>query len=448
MRKDKISEIYQKEVDELLDNRSDFNLMETLSNEELDEIWEEISTETDIEEVWKNISSDLDALIPADSGSGILIKSIAAVLVILLGVIPVSKTSLISGADEAHNLTEASQDEQPEMHKTENNTFYFQEKGGIKGNISTEARSSYNEIELANSDIIEKVGESRPVQIAPIQVSNDIDFNVLAVRGKDDTNLFIYTEEIPFEKFHSSTALLYENLEEIRLSSKTYLNSLKLKDRATNYGLSLPPDGGARFSAGFTTLIRNTWLLNHETYNGLKSESLNTTEIVFFPDVALSLNYSLNRTWSFQADGFLCSNTGQDYFDYIYGQYSRKSITLSYSTIALSVKYRMTSGRILANRSSVNFLAGAYMSFLHQAHQKINTELENIRPHYLNQDLGVRAGGEFEFYLTDRVSLAPGLFISLGIPNIYRGDSYIPGFLRRTHNGSVAFQFAFYYHYY
>ena len=90
-RKDKISDNYRKQVDELLDNQSDLDLFIPLNQEELDEIWEEISTEMDIGEVWNEISSDLDIVMPVDSGSGIIVKSIAAVLIILIGMIPVRK---------------------------------------------------------------------------------------------------------------------------------------------------------------------------------------------------------------------------------------------------------------------------------------------------------------------------------------------------------------------
>jgi hypothetical protein len=168
---------------------------------------------------------------------------------------------------------------------------------------------------------------------------------------------------------------------------------------------------------------------------------------VFFPDVGLSLSYSLNKTWLLQVDGFLSSNTGQEYLDYIYGHYSRKKITLNYSTIALSVKHKFTGSVNFMPRSSINVLAGGYVSFLHYAYQKINTDVENIGSQYGKFDFGVRLGGEFELQIFDQLSLAPGLFLSIGIPNIYKGDGYIPGYLRRTHNGSAEFHLTFYYHF-
>jgi hypothetical protein len=222
---------------------------------------------------------------------------------------------------------------------------------------------------------------------------------------------------------------------------------LKISDNSTTDGFPLPLIDRGRISGGITTLFKNTWLLNHETYNGLNSESLNTTEVVFFPDVGLSLSYSFNKTWLLQADGLLSSNTGQEYLEYIYGCYSRKKITLNYLTITLSVKHKFTVSRHFIPRSSINVLAGGYISFLHYAYQKINTDLDNIESQYEKSDFGARLGGEFELEIFNQLSLAPGLFLSLGVPNIYKGTSNIPGYLRKTHNGSAEFQLAFYYHF-
>jgi hypothetical protein len=285
------------------------------------------------------------------------------------------------------------------------------------------------------------------IQGTPIPVSNEIVSKVLAASEIADSNMVISLDKIPTEKSNIPRVLFPGDLEKIKVLSKTDFDSLKLNVNSSTAGFSMPSTDRGRISGGLITLFKNTWLLNYETLDGLTSESLNTTEIVFFPDVGLSLSYSLNKTWLLQVDGFLSSNTGQEYLDYIYGHYSRKKITLNYSTIALSVKHKFTGSVNFMPRSSINVLAGGYISFLHYAYQKINTDVENIGSQYGKFDFGVRLGGEFELQIFDQLSLAPGLFLSIGIPNIYKGDGYIPGYLRRTHNGSAEFHLTFYYHF-
>ena len=261
-----------------------------------------------------------------------------------------------------------------------------------------------------------------------------------------DSNLVISPDIIPTEKSNIPPVLFPEDLKKISVSDKINFNNQKLIDNSLSTGVSLPLFDRRRISGGLITLFRNTWLLNYETLDGLKSESLNTTEIIFFPDVGLSLSYSLNKTWLLQADGFLFSNTGQEYLGYYDGHYGRKKTTLRYSTISLSVKHKFSNISRFIPRSSINVLAGGYLSVLQYANQEKNSVLENIRSQYGNFDFGVRLGGEFELQIFNQLSIAPGLFLSIGIPNIYKGTDNIPGYFRNTHNGSAEFHLAFYFH--
>jgi hypothetical protein len=94
----------------------------------------------------------------------------------------------------------------------------------------------------------------------------------------------------------------------------------------------------------------------------------------------------------------------------------------------------------------VNFIAGNYISVLHNVSQLEITDISNIVSQYKKYDFGIRLGTEFETQLTDHLSLAPGLFVSLGIPNIYKGTVSIPGYLRKTRNGSEGIRITIYYH--
>jgi hypothetical protein len=444
--KDKISDNYSKQVDELLDNQSGLNLFDPLNQEELDEIWKEISTEMDIGEVWNNISSDLDTVMPVDSGSGIIFKSIAVVLIILIGMIPVKKAILDSGISQPDILTENKQNEQPAELVAKNKPGDSSKGEQVKGDILSALRSSLDKSEVGNKPTPAERNITVLAQGTPMPVSNVADSKILSASGMADSNLVVSRDKISIEISNIPPALFPDGLKKIKLLSKTDFNSLKINDNSSTAGSSLPLIDRGRISGGLITLFKNTWLLNHETFDGFKSESLTTTEIVFHPDVGLSLSYSLNKNWLLQADGFFFSNTGQEYLGYYDGHYGRKKTTLRYSTIALSVKNKFSDINRFIPRSSINLLAGGYLSVLQYANQEKNTVLENIRSQYGKFDFGVRLGGEFELQIFDQLSIAPGLFLSIGIPNIYKGNSNIPGYLRRTHNGSAEFHLAFYFH--
>ncbi len=444
--KDKISDNYRKQVDDILTSQSNPEPFDPLAQEEQDEIWEGISTELDLGEVWNGISSNLDTVMPVDSGSGFIVKSITIVLIILLGMIPVKKILLDSGITQPGISNETRPNQQSTDLIIKNKSGDSRTGEQAKEDISAASRSSLDKIEDGSKPIPTERNRKDLGQETQIPASIKVVSKVLVTSEMADTNLVVSRAKIPIEKSNVPPVLFPGDLEKIELLFEPDYSRLKINNITPAPGVQLPLIERGKISLGLITMFKNSWLLNNETLDGLKSESLTTTEIVFFPDVGLSFSYSLNNYWQLQADGLFISNTGQKYLGYYNGHYSRKEITLRYSTFALSVKYKYIGKEPFMHRSAVNLLAGGYLSVLHSVNQKINTEIENISSQYRKFDLGVRIGGEFELQILDQLSVAPGLFLSIGIPNIYKGNGNIPGYFRRTHNGSAELHLAFYIH--
>jgi hypothetical protein len=441
--RDKISDNYRKQVNEFLDNPSGRDFFSTLNQSELDGVWEEITAEMDIEEVWNAISSDLDVLMPVDSGSGFVVKTIASVLIILVATIPARKAITDTAINHQDIIIENKQSEEPAALVIKNSIEVSGSRDQAKADISPLSANSSNKVEGYYNLTRAQSTSSDLIHGKPLPLSNDVVSKVMTTTELADNSISISPYKIPDGWNNSPQPLNSDDPGKIKLSDNPDFDNLKIKDNSSISSFRLPSTERGRISGGLIILFKNTWLLNKETFNGFKSETLNTTEIVFFPDAGLSLNFSLNKTWSLQADAFIYSNTGQGYHDYIYGNYSRKTITLKYSTIALSVKYKFKGTGLYLPHSSINVLAGGYFSILQHANQEINKDLENIESLYEKTDFGVRLGGEFEFQISDQLSIAPGMIISLGIPDISK-----PGYLTRTHNGSAGFNISFYYHFY
>ncbi|MBN1132174.1 MAG: hypothetical protein JXA39_03795 [Bacteroidales bacterium] len=443
--KNNIAEVYHKRVDEFLDNQSSLNLSDPLSQGEQDEIWEEISSEMDIGEIWNSISSNLDRLMPLSPDYGFIFKSFAVVLIFALALIPVKKEILNSGIvqevflnhhEQVENTSESIIYNKPEVPDPQERVNAESQSLSVLG--SGKEEDDPNRIPSGDN----RMGK---VYRTPVIEEEGFISGMTCTEEEVDVNIPVPQEEIQFEKPGISFDLLKDLPEHIEILTEINLNDSGLKSIMATTGISIPSINQGRISVGLITMVKNTWLLNRETFNGLNAESLNTTLVVFSPDVGLSLNYSLNNYWKLQADGFYYSNTGQEYMQYIYGHYSRKNITLTYSKIALSAKYKLAGKKGVMGRPSVNLVAGSYLSLLHHASQKITDDLENIESHYRKFDYGLRIGSELSLHLFDHFSLVPGLFLSIGIPNIYKGDGYIPGYFRKTHNANAGFQLVFYY---
>ena len=386
---DNISDRYRKEVNELIDNQSEFNLISPLVQDEADEIWEEISNEMDLADVWNDISSDLDRVMPKDPVSGIIPKSIAIGLIILIGAIFVKKAILDSDIVQQNVLIEKKENEQTTGLILKNIPVHFNKGDQIKTELLPVLSKSYdkNKVGIETNPAKSNIKDLNSGK--PIPVYNAANSKDLVTPDMVDLNLIHLRQNIPVDETDIPPEIIPNDLKRIKMPHTTDFNSLNIIDNPSASGFSAPITDRGRISAGIITLLKNTWLLNQETLDGLKSETLNTTVIVFYPDFGLSLNYSLNKTWLLQADGFLYSKTGQEYYDYIYGHYSKKTITLNYLTVALSFKYKLTGRNYFMHRTSMYLIAGGYISVLHQACQKINTDVENIGFEYAKYDYGI-----------------------------------------------------------
>jgi hypothetical protein len=445
-----ISDIYRRQVDDLIDRLPDAGFIAPLDQQELDGIWEEISIEMEIDEIWNDISSDLDDLMPPHADFGIFLKSLAIALIILIGMFPVKKALMEQDDNKTENLIKAERNEQISGLNLKNNAVKSNMEEKVKRDITPVFENS-SDSDGSDNSIILIEAENKRLGLAK------------EISGSE--NKAVYSSKLPSsgialsEPGISQDKVVPENsdtLQEVSIVNPVIITSpyetdpenLIINNNILTNDFLSTTTGRERISIGLVALFKNTWLLNHETFDGFRSESLNTTEIVFFPDVGLVLDCPLNTNWSLKADAFFYSGTGQDYMEYIYGHYSKKTIILRYSTVSLSVKYRLNGRGSFMNRSSINLLAGNYLSVLQNASQEINSDQENIKSQYKKLDFGVRLGCEIEFNLLDHLSIAPGLFMSMGMPNIYKGYNNIPGYLRKTYNGSEGFLITFYYHFY
>lgn len=448
--KDKITGAYREQVDRFIHDQALTGPSGKIGQEELDEVWEEICSELDLSETWVKISSQLNTIMPVDPGPGLFFKGCAAMLLVLLMLTPVRR---------------AIQAESPAGQATTDRTYSTEDAGqpvpGGQGNfiLKTEEQGKILPGDEASTKFLKQEAivpvykaVKQDITVSVMETDSPVTKEVVPVvseaAGMNDEVPAPVSHAASAEPIRASPAAVPETALYPRIAFQADYEDLNHSFRDSGTALTSSPATAGRFTGGIVTSFKNTWLLNQETFDGLKPESLNTTELVVFPDAGLILNYSLSKKWDLQTDAFIYSSTGQEYKDYIFGHYSTKKIILRYSTIAISAKYRTGGARHPATRSSVNFLAGGYVSLLHRAEQKINTDIKEIRTEYTKFDYGIRLGAEYELQLNDQLSVAPGLTLSLGLPNIYKGTGTIPGFIRSTRNGNAGFHLSFYYHFY
>lgn len=368
---------------------------DSLSEEELTQIWTEISDETDIEDVWNKISVELDNSAPLFQSPGIILRSIACLLFVLLGLVPVIKRS-------SRNMDAGHHNGSIEGRVAKNET-------GFSGfdSLMTNLASENDRILSVGGSPLATLGESNSESITLHAKENIVRAEkilpVAAARTNINIDNVFMESTIPdfkgYIQLDNSDLQLVSTADNLpRITVLPLRNSLIHDERLTGSYLASRPIKNleGKISFGTITSFRNTWLLNSKTFDGFRPESLTTTEFVFFPDLGLSMDYRLRGLWSLHSEVYFHSTKGQKYREYIYGHYTTRDISLRYSTAALCFKRKFLTDSYLLQGASFNMISGIYFSALHNAEQIISTVPEDIRTQYHNFDFGFWLGGEIE----------------------------------------------------
>ncbi len=200
------------------------------------------------------------------------------------------------------------------------------------------------------------------------------------------------------------------------------------------------------FSLGLSSAVKNTWMFNSETFDGLNRLNHNRTGIRIYPDLGISMQYLFSPRWGIESDIFFASVTGQLYNQYIHGKYTERNISLRYFQTELLASY---TGKTFLFRQSnpmrLKSMAGIYSSRLYNARETIGNQQLDVRDSYQNMDFGLIAGQHVDFTVGENFIISPGFRVKWGLSDIYTGSPQGFSSLSNTHNRSFEFRLNVYY---
>ncbi|MDX5428442.1 MAG: hypothetical protein LPK79_10105, partial [Bacteroidota bacterium] len=185
-------------------------------------------------------------------------------------------------------------------------------------------------------------------------------------------------------------------------------------------------------SLGLTDAFKNTWLLNNETYSGWQSETYMETQTSFGWDIGLSSRWAWgSQRFDLELYGF--STTAQGYNKYVNARYVEERIQLRY--LKAQFLYRIP---VLSSHQDLSI--GLYGARLQEATRTLGENIEDVTSTYQNWDYGLLAGYQRNIALTRNIFIHPGIRLSYGLTNIFKGSDSLPAHLRRTHQAAASFQ--------
>ena len=383
-------------------------------DEEVDEsLWEDIEDELDFQETWKNISSRLDKKMPYGlpvTKKRYYIKEIigaaAGIILILATAKYISdQTGQVSVRSDNISL---------------NNTYIKQKINVMAANAFRKTIAGGIEAGLLN----------KTIYLPDLPVLRDYEPHMIESDPISSGDRIPEWTDMAEQLLLTGYASDIEKPDMALADHSRYLKDSRFPDDRPyeDNGINLIGFKDAGLVFGY----KNTWLLNHETYNGLNPSRLNNTLPTYHQEIGVVTTMVLRSGISFGMEFFWRSEIGQKYQQYINASYLDRHINLDY--LKFQAFYILD-----PNRVPGEFLFGGYYSLLKSGRETQGGTNFNIKQNYSNSDYGLLLGYQLQMDIHKRITLKPGLRFNYNMRNIFEGDNIVPSHLKKTHSFSAGF---------
>ncbi|MFO7923077.1 MAG: hypothetical protein R6U58_05230 [Bacteroidales bacterium] len=193
--------------------------------------------------------------------------------------------------------------------------------------------------------------------------------------------------------------------------------------------------------AGIVFGYKNTWLLNHETYNGLNPSKLNSALPTYRQEIGAATTMVIKQRTAIGMEFFWRSEIGQKYQQYVNASYIDRNINLDY--LKFQAFYLWDPARVPGE-----VLLGGYYSILKTGKETRGEDSFNIRQNYSDTDYGFLLGYQLKINVQGSLVVKPGVRFNYNIRNIFEGDNIVPSHLKKTNSFSAGFNISLFYNFY
>jgi hypothetical protein len=395
--------------------------LQKIEVEDDDSVWKEIQDELDFRETWDNISGKLDEIQP-QRGRLVPFKYLktfaAAAAIILIMILPFRY--LFEQAKYPAIISEV--------------TGEADEKEGLKSGEPLQMKPARDEEGLIPATGTSVTVASNSYTNSLASFSGNEPIKVTESKGSENTT---YANQEPELQRYKEPEL--HRIQNLPFDTKTLIASndviSPISVEMASESVSEPRFSGISIKVVEVGLVygyKNTWLLNHETRNGLDPGKLGNALPTFNRDIGITSSLAVNNRHLFGLEFLWKSEAGQDYQQYINASYVERNINLDY--LKFQAFYLWENRRVPGQAIVGGYFASLTMAEEQQA--KIRFSVDNS---YSNFDYGLLAGYQFNIDLNNRILIKPGVRMNYNLVNIFEGDDITPGHFKRTKNFAASF---------
>ncbi|SMO40891.1 hypothetical protein SAMN06265379_101582 [Saccharicrinis carchari] len=470
-----------------LSSQLDLDAAEMRLNEQeknmIEEVWQDLDVQLDIDQVWNGISGELDkdeekVLSPKTKFPYWAVAAAILLLILMgdtglvrylnLGSSPeqLADVQLTAGGDSSKYSTHATVEEQNENKSnqlslatvindttlTDVSTKFGNEEKARDIKTHPKANKETNRINEKSHSLKQNEGKRNLMAYVPATMKTRKDESReqqrLNLSDKKREDVASYSKDaylIGKDAFVTQQQQFKPELKAIhpdqKILSPNVINGFDLPfARVEEPSLTAYNKKYSKWSTGVVTAVKNTYLLNSETKDGFSATGMNESKITVMPDIGLNVQYALSPRYVLSTNLFFTSSLKQKYNTYSYGEYVSKQLQLDYWASELAIKQNARNNIFSSEKIVRRNIVGFYVAALRSASQKIVNEPTDITSKYTRFDYGLVLGQEIEFVSHGPITVSSGLTFKYGLPNVYAGDSALPGNLNQTHNASFEFR--------
>jgi hypothetical protein len=391
--------------------------------------WEHISNDLDLDDVWQEINAKLNK---RDKRKTIAKITVYLILMISLGVglfmfnnkqtisdkaklISKHSTTANSNNKKENITTESIENNSPHnknLEQRKENLFSKSEM--VKTSSLTEKEK--NQLTIIKNDFLTAKGDAYSVYTS-IEKHNGATTNCI------DRNKRMFAINPIMASIKADDKQLLDFLIHQPLNDSIHKKSVNNnKYTAVNIHSFIV---GASFSNA------NTWLLNNDTYTGLRAGTLNQALFSFGKSYNLFLGYNISTNYCLQTEWFINNAQNQQYIDYTNGHHVSRNLEANYTQLNILMKKKnevfYSGGKL---HVSFNYLAGLNYSYVKSFTQKTDEMISSVKNEYQNNQYGLILGLEYQIYITPSWIICTGARTNIGLQNIYKGND-------KTYNSSI-----------
>jgi hypothetical protein len=393
-----------------------------------DAVWDNISTELDLDDVWTSIDSTLN-LRNRRRKMFYIGLSAAMLLFISAGTFFLTKSAKRTQKNELVGISDSA--------KTAKKSTIYNEllASATSLNAKTNNSSSAKAI-TTNKNKLQATKKTTSYR------------NNQKINNPSRISIFEYVEEVPEEPFIDETKstnlifpstlsrfnplVIYANVPSSTIDSALKLNYSKL----TKSESLIPKTHYMTVGTAYT--FSNSWLLNADTYNGLRKNRHEQTFLSFGRSYSIYGNYSLSPKFDVQAEWLIDNLQTQNNTSYVNGKTINKGVALNYTH--LNIVGKKKNERLVLHGTlpiSINYLTGLQMGYLKSSKQVINGETSSNLNQYTKLNYSFILGVESSILIRNVWVVSSSLRSVIGVHNIYTGTVALPSNLNRTYNSSL-----------